>query len=309
MFDPEAANIPFQGFAALPRCPDGSVCLLTTGQAEINAASTLSSLLHSRVFDLTSTYFLVAGIAGVNPKIATIGAVTFAKYAVQPCAFDRVFPLGATAPGQLAGSWDGTEVFEVNDAFRQKAFALAKTAALNDTVEAQQARALYSNSSSFPAGAAHPRVVLCDTATSDTFWNGDLLGQMVENTTRVLTNGFAEYCTTQQEDNATLNALLRGALSYRVDFARDAAAHLLNPTPGFAPSLRNLRFAGVKVVQGIVSDGTPRLRRASRRRTTSGTYSDRWAGSPTFAPGTTEGTGLAIQNPDRAGGYDLTITQ
>lgn len=27
--------------------------------------------------------FIVAGIAGVNPKIASIGSVTFARYAVQ----------------------------------------------------------------------------------------------------------------------------------------------------------------------------------------------------------------------------------
>ncbi|KAJ7695023.1 hypothetical protein B0H17DRAFT_1056085 [Mycena rosella] len=45
---------------------------------------------------------------------------------------------------------------------------------------------------------------------------------MVENTTRVFTNGSAEYCTTQQEDNATLNALMRGALFRLVDFARCA---------------------------------------------------------------------------------------
>lgn len=54
-----------------------------TGEAEINAASSITALVHSPAFDLTSTYFLIAGIAGVNPKVATIGAVTFARYAVQ----------------------------------------------------------------------------------------------------------------------------------------------------------------------------------------------------------------------------------
>jgi len=56
---------------------------MTTGEGEINAASSLSALWMSGCFNLTSTYFMVAGIAGVNPHVATTGSVTFAKYAVQ----------------------------------------------------------------------------------------------------------------------------------------------------------------------------------------------------------------------------------
>jgi purine nucleoside permease len=40
-------------------------------------------LVKSPKFDLTKTYFLIAGIAGVNPKVATLGSVAFAKYAIQ----------------------------------------------------------------------------------------------------------------------------------------------------------------------------------------------------------------------------------
>ncbi|KAG6851323.1 hypothetical protein C0991_009374 [Blastosporella zonata] len=82
-----AQNITIPGFSPLfpdAHCTsDGFVCQLTTGEAEINAALTINSLLHSSVFDLTTTYFLIAGIAGVNPKYATIGSVTFARFAVQ----------------------------------------------------------------------------------------------------------------------------------------------------------------------------------------------------------------------------------
>jgi purine nucleoside permease len=35
---------------------DGSVCHITTGEAEINAACTVSALVLSDYFDLTSTY-------------------------------------------------------------------------------------------------------------------------------------------------------------------------------------------------------------------------------------------------------------
>ena len=51
--------------------------------AEINAASSMTALTFSGLFDFTKTYFLIAGIAGVSPKVATLGSVTFAKYAIQ----------------------------------------------------------------------------------------------------------------------------------------------------------------------------------------------------------------------------------
>ena len=43
----------------------------------------MTALTFSGLFDFTTTYFLIGGIAGINPKVATLGSVTFAKYAVQ----------------------------------------------------------------------------------------------------------------------------------------------------------------------------------------------------------------------------------
>ncbi|KAJ7152265.1 purine nucleoside permease [Mycena crocata] len=315
-FDLLARNITVPGLSPLfpdVHCTrDGSICLVTTGQAEINAASTISSLLYSRSFDLTSTYFLIAGIAGISPKVATIGAVTFARYAVQvglqfeidareiPKDFTTgYFPLGSKAPGQPPGSWDGTEVFEVNDALRQVAFNYAKNATLADTDAAKSARAKFK---SFGAGAAPPSVVLCDTATSDTFWSGNLLATAFEGTTKVFTNGAAKYCTTQQEDNATLNSLLRGALSHLVDFSRviimrsgsdfdrphvgqTALDNLLGDTPGFGPAVLNLHLAGVKVVQGIVRDWRSTFARGIRPTNYFGDVFGSLGGEPDFGPG------------------------
>lgn len=62
---------------------DGAVCQVITGESEINAAASITSLVKSPQFDLTATYFLIAGIAGVNPKVGTLGSVAFAKYTIQ----------------------------------------------------------------------------------------------------------------------------------------------------------------------------------------------------------------------------------
>ncbi|KAJ7850038.1 NUP-domain-containing protein [Mycena olivaceomarginata] len=315
-FDVLARNVTFPGlsplFPAVHCTADCSVCLATTGQAEINAASTMSALLFAGPFNLTSTYFLIAGIAGVNPKAATIGAVTFARYAVQvglQYEFDArevagefstgYFAQGARAPGQVPGWWYGTEVFEVNDALRQIAFGYAQTAVLSDTVDAQGARGMYGNLSVFAAGATSPGVVLCDTATSDTYWSGDLLSEAFENTTKVFTNGTGEYCTTQQEDNATLNVLMRAALFHLVDFGRiiimrsasdfdrphpgqDGVTNLLGPAPGFTPALLNLHLAGVKVVQGILGEWDSRFAKGIKAKNYIGDVFGTLGGSPDF---------------------------
>lgn len=62
---------------------NGEVCQIITGEAEINAANSINALTFSGLFDLRKTYFFIAGIAGVSPKVATLGSVTFARYAVQ----------------------------------------------------------------------------------------------------------------------------------------------------------------------------------------------------------------------------------
>ncbi|KAF7344628.1 Purine nucleoside permease [Mycena sanguinolenta] len=276
-------NITVPGFSPLypdAHCTsDGVVCLLTTGQAEINAAATISALVYSRTFNLTSTYFLVAGIAGINPKVTTIGSVTFARYAVQvalqyeidareiPAQFPTgYFPQGSTAPGQMPGSWDGTE---------HRAFL---------------------------KGASAPSIVLCDTATSDVYWSGNLLGEAFENTTTIFTNGSATYCTTQQEDSATLGVLMRATMFHLVDFSRiiimrsasdfdrpypgqNGVANLLGDAPGINPSLLNLHLAGVKVIQGIVNEWDNKYAHGVQADNYIGDVFGSLGGEPDFGPG------------------------
>ena len=98
-FDLLALNITVPGFSPVypdAHCTaDGDICQLVTGESEINAATTLASLVRYPRFDLTSTYFMVAGIAGVNPEVATICSVTFARYAVQVVRVTFVFKICA----------------------------------------------------------------------------------------------------------------------------------------------------------------------------------------------------------------------
>lgn len=210
---------------------DGSICQVTTGEAEINAAATISAVVLSPYFDLAKTYFLIAGIAGVNPACGTIGGVALARYTVQvgleyeiavselPANLSTrggYIPLGAKTPGAYPGHIYGTEAFELNAALRNRALKLARTANLTDSAHAQAYRANYPTA---PANQP-PTVFKGDTETSDVYWHGAVLGDAFDEYYLLLTNGSGKYCMTAQEDNAVLEAMIRGAKAGLVDFLR-----------------------------------------------------------------------------------------
>lgn len=227
---------------------------------------------------------MVAGIAGVNPEVATICSVTFARYAVQvalqyefdpreiPANFSTGYiPLGSHAPYEYPTSIYGTEVFEVNQNLQKLAANFARKATLNDSDDAIAYRALYGTSEAYTAGTKAPSVIECDVATSDVYYSGAILSEAFGNFTTLLTNGTGVYCTTAQEDNATLEALLRGAIDKVVDFSRiivmRTASDFDRPWPGeaattnlfwaeqgaFLPAVKNLYLAGIEVVEGVLN--------------------------------------------------------
>ncbi|OKL63280.1 hypothetical protein UA08_01864 [Talaromyces atroroseus] len=298
---------------------DHEVCQLITGESEINAATTMTSLAFSDKFDLTNTYFFIGGIAGINPEVATTGSVAFARFAVQVALQYEIdarempsnwstgyFAQGTYAPGEYPESIYGTEVFEVNDNLRSLAVAFAQQAELADSAQAQTYRANYLKgygASVYQAAAAAPSVVECDVATSDVYYSGDLLGQAFDNTTKLFTNGTGTYCTTAQEDNASLEALLRAALHKRVDFSRiivmrtasdfdrpypgeSAAYHLLYADQdGFEIAVENIYRAGVKVVQGILGQWEQTFALGVRPDNYIGDIFGTLGGNPNFGPG------------------------
>lgn len=309
------SSLAYPGAHCLESC---TVCQLTTGESEINAATTLTSLMLSPRFNLTKTYFLIAGIAGINPRAGTINDIAFARYAVQVALqyeFDaREIPdnfttgyvqQGAQAPGQYPEAIYGTEVFEVNKDLRDVAASFAATAQLKDTTISKEYRQRYKAPSPniYEAATRLPRVIKCDVATSDVFFSGKLLGETFDNTTRLLTNGTGVPCMTAQEDNATLEAMIRFAQHKIVDFSRiiimRSGANFDRPYPGlsaignlfysnsgaFASSITNLYIAGVPVVKGILAEWNTRFEQGVPATNYVG---DIWAtlgGKPDFGPG------------------------
>ncbi|KAL4913684.1 purine nucleoside permease [Aspergillus aurantiobrunneus] len=319
-----AHNITLPGlsplFPSIHCTPSYTICQLTTGEGEINAAASMSALLFSNTFNLTTTYFLLAGIGGISPETGPTASVTFARFAVQVALqyeFDAreipanmptgYLPLGSTntQTGQYPASIYGTEVFELNAALRSMAASFAKNATLADSEAAREYRALYADESGiYDAATMDPTVIECDTATSDVYFSGRRLAEAFANTTRILTNGRGVYCTSQQEDNASLEVLLRGAVSGLVDFSRiivmrtgsdferphfgeTAMENLFTAEEqgAFDPAVENLYRAGIKVVQGILGGWEERFGPGVRAGNYVGDVLGSLGGTPDFGPG------------------------
>lgn len=283
-------------------CNRAAVCVVTLGMGHANAAASTMALVLDKQFDLSRTYFLVAGIAGINPEQGTLGSAAWARYLVDfglqweidareiPATWSSGF-LGINTTNNTTNNTknaDGkppldyrTEVFRLDETLLRKALELSRDAVLSDSAAARTARAAFTTA---PANQP-PAVLQCDTVAGDTWFSGTLLGQRATKWTQILTDGQGVYCTTQQEDNATYEALKRGAALHRVDLARvavlragsdfdrphpgqTAADNLLDYASqgGFTIALQNLYLSGNPLVQAIATHwvdwerGVPRVR-------------------------------------------------
>ncbi|KAG2733940.1 hypothetical protein G9P44_003465 [Scheffersomyces stipitis] len=264
-----------------------TICQVTTGEGEINAASSVTALTLNPLFDLTKTYFLIAGIAGGEPQYTTLGGVTFAKYAVQvgleyqldfldynntnPDWISGYIPYGTDNQDTYPGNVYGTEVFEVNEKLRDRAVELALKVDLNNGTEANaKFRALYNETTA----RGLPSVYKCDVLTSDNYFTGNRLGDYFANLTKLMSNGSATYCSTAQEDNASLEAFTRLDKYGLVDFDRVVVMRTISdfsrPPPslsndtykfffdsnqgGIDASLENLVLAGTPLIHDIITN-------------------------------------------------------
>jgi purine nucleoside permease len=260
------------------RCNASEVCQLTTGMGYANAAASVTALIFSGRFDLSHTYFLIAGIAGIDPNVGTIGSATWPRYLIDFGIAQEIdaremptgwpwgyFGIETKGPGVKPDLRYRTEVFQLNERLLSWAVALSRQAQLDDNEMAKAYRRHYDQI----AAKNPPSVIQCDTAASDTYWHGTILGERAEKWTSLLTDEKGRYCTTQQEDNATYEALRRGANANLIDIRRVAVlrtganfdrpytgqtayASLDSSSGGFTSAIKNLLIAGRPLVEEIV---------------------------------------------------------
>jgi len=127
------------------RCNSADVCQVTTGMGHTNVATSMTALVFGGRFDLSHAYFLIAGIAGINPNIGTIGSATWARYLVDYGIAHEIdarempkgwssgyFGIHTNNPDAKPNLEYRTEVFQLNEPLLRWALALSGPVQLDD---------------------------------------------------------------------------------------------------------------------------------------------------------------------------------
>jgi purine nucleoside permease len=237
------------GYRALRMNQDG-VLGVVTGVGTARAAASVMALGMDPRFDLTKAYWLVAGIAGIDPADGSIGSAVWAKWVVDgdlareidareiPADWKTGYvPLSRSAPYQMpAPGQDLSQTFQLNGALVDWAFHLTEHVALPDTPAMQQERTQYR----LPNARRAPFVLKGDEISASTFWSGALLDQWANDWVKYHTGGKGNYVTTAMEDSGTLQALSFLGKAGRVDPQRvlvlRTASDFDQPPPGRTPA-------------------------------------------------------------------------
>jgi purine nucleoside permease len=192
--------------------------VMVTGEGTANSASSVMELGLDPRFDLTHAYWLVAGIAGVDPEDASIGSAAWAEYVVDgdlaheidareipPDWPTGVFPLESSRPYEPnARIVAENQVFQLNPKLVDWAYQLTKGIDLGDTADLQRSRARYKG---YPNALKPPFVLRGDDMASMRFWHGKLMTDWANRWVSYWTHGAGNFVMTGMEDTGTLLSL------------------------------------------------------------------------------------------------------
>lgn len=273
-----------QGYRDLRTNADGSVLGVVTGVGTARSAATIMALGLDPRFDLSRSYWLVAGIAGVDPNDAPLGAAVWAEWIVdgdlgheidareKPADWPTGYiPLRKKRPYELPVDRSEGEAYRLDGRLVEWAYQLTKDTPLADTEPMQRRRALYQG---YPNAQRPPLVMKGDNLASMTYWHGKLLNAWANDWVKYYSEGTGEYVTTAMEDTGTLQSLTWLARAKRADVNRvlvlrtasnfdmqwpggDAAESLSGEKlgPGYSaylPSLEAAHQVGSRVVHEII---------------------------------------------------------
>jgi len=265
---------------------DGTVIAIAAGVGNTNAAASIMALGLDPRFDFRHTYWVVAGIAGVDPADASLGSAVWADFVVDgdlaheidsrelPADWNTGYvPLGKTKPYEepldLTSRPIG-QVYELNSSLVHWAYALTKDTPLEDNDKLAKLRSRYA---AWPNAQRAPFVTIGTNLAASTYWHGEILNRWANDWTRYYTQGRGNFVTTAMEDSGVLRALenltragkadrnralvLRTASNFDMPPpGKSAAASLAGDTvdgySAYIPSLEAAHRVGSRVVHALV---------------------------------------------------------
>jgi purine nucleoside permease len=207
--------------------------MVVVSGATSRCAIQIQSLVLDPRFDFTRSYWMLAGIAGVDPSQASLGSAAWARYVVDgDAAYEidgheapgdwpyGILVLGANRPNVKppAQGWEPKDmVYELNPALVARAFSLTKDLALPDSSQMQAYRKMYAG---YPNALRPPFVLIGDVLGCDRYWHGERLTQWARDWVKLMTGGNGNFVMSAMEDQGMALALSSLAQRQKVDFGR-----------------------------------------------------------------------------------------
>ena len=222
------------GYRSLRYNPALGVLGIVTGEGAERGAASIMALGSDPRFDLSKAYWIVAGIAGVDPNVASVGSAAWAHWVVNadlgfevdareiPRAwktgivpFDRTTPFASPAPE--AETMHGQLAYELNPTLVNWAYALSASTPLDDTPNLRHIRTHYTG---FPMANRAPFVLRGDSLCGDRYWIGTALNAWAEAWVPYWTGGHGTFAMSAEEDAGIMQSLTFLARARRVDTQR-----------------------------------------------------------------------------------------
>ena len=266
-----------------PVLTDGHGMIAVVSGTTSRASNQVMALVMSGLFDFSRTYWLVNGIAGVDPADASIGSAAWSRYVIDgDIAYEidsregdpswpyGIMPIGSTVPNvrPKPQGWEPSPMaYELNPALVARAFALTRDVAIPDSPEIAAYRALYDG---YPNARRPPFVLLGESFGCSRYWHGKAMTQWANDWTKLWTQGKGNFVMTDMEDQGICAALTRLTKMGRVDFQRvlflrtasnycmqaprqDVSKSLHSDFVGLIPSLEAAYRVGSVVAHDVVA--------------------------------------------------------
>jgi purine nucleoside permease len=292
---PLRQTLPFQaGHRALRYDPKTHVLGIVVGSGSINSSASIMALGLDPRFDLSRAYWIVTGIAGINPNTGSVGSAAWAEWVVDrdltheidareiPADWSTgLVPLTRSRPFQDPPPPPGIfspNVYHLNAGLVNWAYKLTANIQLDDNADLQAIRAPYSDQ---PEAMRPPHVMKGDEISANNWWVGALMNKAAEDWMTYWTGGKGVSVTTAMEDCGVIHSLqmlspsklvdadrvliLRTASNYSAPSKSQTAAELIasesssdsaTHLSAFIPSLEAAYRVGFPVVDALSSNWT-----------------------------------------------------
>jgi len=213
---------------------DKQVLGIVTGEGSLRASSSIMALGLDERFDLSKAYWLVPGIAGIDPTYASIGSAAWAEWIIDrdlnfeidareipPDWSTGHIPLGRSRPFQPPtpdlDRPNGVNGYHLNPALVEWAYQLTRHVHLDDTPALRRIRAGYAR---YPNALKPPAVLKGDEVSASDWWLGERMNALAQQWMAYWSRGKGRAVTTAMEDCGILNSLSALSRTRRVRLDR-----------------------------------------------------------------------------------------